>query len=341
MNRPTSGRKSLLQFAVVLALGCLLAGCATTGTQIGQWFGPSAAAVTSEQPVTLTDGTARLILTDHYKIYTTISDSDMVNKIAQVMEGSFQAYQTLAPGVPPTTYRMQCFVFANRAQWSEFTSEQFPPAEAAIYLQINRGGYTRHDWYVAYYIGASSTLSVAAHEGWHQFAARHFKTRLPPFLEEGLATMFEGVKFRDGLPRFNLSINQSRAIALAAAIDHNSLWPLDQVIAMNAGQIVGASGDKIEAFYAQAWALGRFLWDGDNGAHRAALRQILLDTAHGVIYDPTGIHPDQLRGWSAPGVKAMLEHYLQMDFADIDAAYNRYIRHIAYDELPTVSDEPQ
>ena len=37
----------------------------------------------------------------------------------------------------------------------------------------------------------------------------------------------------------------------------------------------------------------------------------------------------------------MLEHYLQMDFADIDAAYGRYIRHIAYDELPSESDDPQ
>jgi hypothetical protein len=332
-------RPALLARLVFPLLLSLAYGCAAPGPPIGVWFTPPA-------PTTVTitslpqDKSARLVHTPHYDIYTTLGDDDMVQRVAQTMEGSLTAYQTLAPGVPLTPYPMKCFIFSKRAQWAEFTREN-TGAQASLYLQINRGGYTVGDWYVAYYIGQTSTLSVAAHEGWHQYVARNFKARLPPFLEEGLATMFEGVRFKDGLPHYNLSINQERAIALRTAIDGNFLWPLDQLIGMHAGMILDRPGEKIDAWYAQAWGLGRFLWDADNGKYRPALRQILQDTANGTVFDPTGPpHRTRLVLWSEPGVKAMLEHYLQMDWPDIDAAYNRFIRHVADDEIESESAEP-
>ena len=97
------------------------------------------------------------------------------------MEGSrLGEYQKIAPGVPITDKPMECYLFGSRGEWIAFT-RQHTGVEANIYLQINRGGYTIRDWYVAYYIGSSATCSVAAHEGWHQFVSRHFKGRLPPF----------------------------------------------------------------------------------------------------------------------------------------------------------------
>lgn len=319
---------------VAIALVGLLGGCAAQAP-VGQWFGPTTPTTFTVQPVPNIP-TARLFRTPHYDIYTTIQDDDLTGKLCQLMEGSLVAYHTLAPDVRLTTYPMQCYIFAKRAEWAEFTVEHCG-GEAGAYLKINRGGYTRGDWYVAYYIGESSTLSVAAHEGWHQFVARHFKGRLPPFIEEGLATMFEGVEFHNGLPQYNLSINQDRAIALRKAIDDDDLWPLEQVIGMHAGQVLNQRGAKIDAFYAQAWGMGRFLWDGDNQAHRAALQQLLADTARGKVYDPTGTLRFKLRPWHPWAVKPMLEHYLGMSFDQIEASYDQFIRSVAYDELPLIS----
>jgi hypothetical protein len=322
----------------LIGICALAGGCAAQGPPIGVWFGPQATSqfTITQQPE---DPSARLVETAHYDIYTTIGDDALLTRIAQLMEGSFAAYQVMAPDALPTQTRMRCWVFAKRSQWAEFTREH-TGANAILYLQINRGAYTLGDWYVAYDIGETSTLSVAAHEGWHQFVFRHFHARLPPFLEEGLATMYEGVKFKDGLPRFNLSLNQNRAIQLRSAIEGNSLWPLGQVVGMNAGEVVGHPGDKIDAFYSQAWGLGRFLWDADQGKYRPALQKILADTADGTIYDATGPHHDKRRNWTAPGVKSMLEHYLGMDWQQIDDAYTQFIHHVAYDELPNESDEP-
>jgi hypothetical protein len=329
-------------FYSLLALALAACGCAdppAAAPPIGQWFGPNAPAAVSIQAQTQLDPTARLVKTAHYDIYSTIDDDEMLGKIAQLMEGSLTAYETLDPHSQPSTTPMECYIFAKRNDWAEFTREH-AGAQTPLLLQINRGGYTIGDWYVAYNIGETSTLSVAAHEGWHQFVARHVKARLPPFLEEGLATMFEGVQFKNGVPCYNLSINQNRSIALRTAMDNNSMWPLVDLLGMNAGDIVGRPGNKIEAWYAQAWALGRFLWDADNGIHRPALRQLLADAADGTIYDPTGPHRNRLRYWNQIGVKAMLEHYLGESFDKIDADYQTSCRHIAYDELPRVSEMP-
>jgi len=328
----------LIRIAVVI-LAVLVCGCAEQPATIGQWFGPTVPAAVSIRPEPDAEQSARIAQTAHYIIYTNLDDTDLINRIGQLMEGSYSAYRTLAPDTTESQTPMQCYIFQRRDQWAEFTRLHTGPA-ADLYLHINRGAYTVGDWYVAYYIGEGSTISVAAHEGWHQFRARHFKATLPLFLEEGLATMFEGVQFKDGLPCYNLSINQNRAIALRSAIETHSLWPFQQVIGMGAGDVVKRPGNEIEAFYAQAWALGRFLWDGDHGAHRAALQQLLADAAHGTIYDPTGPPHNRVRPWRQNGVKLMLEHYLQMDIEQIDTAYQAFCRHIAYDELPTMSALP-
>ncbi len=319
----------------LFAIALILAGCASeTSLQSADWNGPKMLAQVSVQEIGDTPPTIKLIQTDHYKIYSTIQDRpDFLNKIAQLMEGAFSTYRILAPSVPPTKDPMQCYLFADRNEWAAFTRQHTGP-DADIYMQITRGGYTIHDWYVAYYIGDSSTMSVSAHEGWHQFANRHFKGRLPPFLEEGTACMFENVEWNNGLPRWNLSVNPARALSLRKAMDQKELFPLEQLITLHAGQVVGQSGIKIEAFYAQNWAFARYLWEGENGRFRPAFQQIIADTAAGTVYDPTGSHSRSYLPWNPAGVRPMLEHYLGEDLPTIEKGYQEFMRKIAYDEMP-------
>src|SRR5438270_6430897 len=153
--------------------------------------------------------------------------------VPQVMEGAYAQYELLVPGVALSGKPMDCYIFYDRMEWNDFT-KQTTGQDASIYLQIRRGGYALKDRYVAYFIGVNGTASVAAHEGWHQFVSRNFKGRLPPFLEEGLATTFEGVEFNGGLPRWNPSINPLRAQALRRTVDEKQLWPTEQLIRMHA-----------------------------------------------------------------------------------------------------------
>ena len=241
-------------------------------------------------------------------------------------------YQEIAPGVQLSDRHLDCFIFRWRSEWDEYT-QKYAGNDAKVYLQIRSGGYTIYDRYVAYYIGREGTFAVAAHEGWHQFAGRHFKGRMPPFLEEGLACMFETISWKDRLPRWNLSVNTQRAQTLRKAMDAKDLWPLEKLISMHAGDIVGESNDRIDAFYAQCWAFAKFLYEGENGKYRPALQKWLAETANGTVYDPTKSHARAIAPWNRKAVRPMLEHYLGMELPEIDKAFNVYMKKVAYEEL--------
>jgi len=315
-----------------LVLILFLAGCDSSGLS-HTWVGPKSVAIVTQKDTTEMGPHMTLLESPHYQIYTTIDDRpDLLARMSQIMEGAYGCYRILAPDVTPTDHPMKCFLFANLVEWRNFTAQHTGLA-APTYLKITRGGYTIHDWYVAYYIGDITTYSVAAHEGWHQFANRHFKGRLPPFLEEGLACMFENVEWNDDLPKWNLSMNPARTLSLRRAMDQGQLFDLDQLMLLHAGDVVNQSPIKIEAFYAQCWAFARYLWEGENGKYRPALQKLFDDTAAGTVQDPTGSLRRSYLPWNPAGVQPVLESYFGVDLQTLSDGFVKFEKKIAYDEM--------
>jgi hypothetical protein len=321
----------MIRRLLISALVCLCAGCASrTGTQDGL-RDPVQARV---ERWSFEGRPARKVVTPHYVIYTTLADDEVVAGMGQLMEGALSQYRRLAPDVPMSGQPMLCYLFQTRAEWVAFTRSR-TGADAAVYLQINRGGYTVHDWYVAYFIGDLGTYSVAAHEGFHQYVARHFRSRLPPFLEEGLACMFEEVRWEQGgggrwLPRWNFAANRSRLVGLRNVLEGGHLVPLSELVSMHAGQVVDQPPEKIEAFYAQAWAFARFLWDGEGGRHRRTLRKILTEAADGTLYPGDGSRRSEDGLWDPDSARPLLEHYLRTNLEKLDQAFRKYVHRVAY-----------
>ncbi|HEX8522542.1 MAG TPA: hypothetical protein VF669_09825 [Tepidisphaeraceae bacterium] len=312
-------------FALVLAL----AGCSSGG---GKWRGPEAAAPVDTEQWQYQSRAGQVLTTPHYLIHTTVKDPQVVQRLPQVMEGAYAEYRVFAGNLPESSEPMRCYVFGMRDEWADFT-QKHTGADAAIYLQITRGGYTVGDWFVSYYVGGDSTYSVAAHEGWHQYVARHFKGRLPPFLEEGTACMFERVLFTGNLPRWDVTINPARTLSLRNTIERHKLWPLEKLVAMHAGDVVRLPGDRIEAFYSQSWAFARFMNEYDKGRYAGVFRQLMRDTAAGDPNDRTQSLRKQMNLWSPASVKPMLERYLGKDLSAIEAEYNTFIRQVAYEQF--------
>ena len=331
-SRSSSGSLSAHLSRIGLCIGLLIAGCSSQ-PPLGAWQGPSRAAASENKEWAYGDEKGAILESAHYRIYTTIKDEEVLALLPQVMEGALTMYAQVAEGVVQSERPLECFVFRWRSEWDSYTM-RFAGNDADVYRQIRSGGYTIGDRYVAYYIGRLPTFSVAAHEGWHQFAGRHFKGRLPPFFEEGLACMFETIDWKNDLPRFNLSVNAPRAQTLRKTIESNNLLSLGAICQMHAGDIVGEADGKIDAFYAQSWAFARFLWEGDNGKWRPAMQKWLAETANGTVKDPTGCHKRAFAPWNRRAVRPMIEHYLGADIDTLDKAYQAYIRKIAYEELP-------
>ncbi len=324
-------RMGRARWVILCLMLLLLPACSTTRKTIGLRLGPDVPANVKVDAWQYEGSQAYRLTTQHYTIYTTLKDLQYANEIAQVMEGAFDMYCQLTGIVPIDSAPMNCYVFGRRDEWADFTRRN-TGSMAGVYLQISRGGYTLRDWYVAYDLGDTRTYSVAAHEGWHQFVARNFAGRLPPFLEEGIACMFEDMQVKDGLPRFNLSVNRIRAHALRRAIEKQSLLPLSRLATLHAGEIVGRSGEVIDTFYSQNWAFAKFLREADQGKYAPVLQHLLADTAAGRVYDPSGTHRRNIGGWDPDSVGPILEHYFNLPMEEINRRYMEYLKVLAYEE---------
>ena len=318
--------------AAICLLLLLAAGCAPARSSLGGLSGP---ARTRVETWSFEGQPGKRVVTPHYLIYTTLTDDEVVAGLGQVMEGALSQYRRLAPDVAPSGQPMACYLFQTRDQWAAFTRTR-TGADAAIYLQINRGGYTVRDWYVAYFIGDLGTFSVAAHEGFHQYVARHFRSRLPPFLEEGLACMFEEIHWKQAgrggwLPRWDFSANRSRLAGLRNAYEGGYLVPMPQLVSMHAGQVVDQKPEQIEAFYAQSWAFARFMWEAEGGRHRAALRRILTEAADGTLFPGESTRRTDDGLWDPDSARPLIEHYLGQDLGELDSAFRRYVHRVAYE----------
>src|SRR5215211_3103201 len=205
----------------LLMLAQFVVGCAQS-TAPRELNGPSAPARLRAEPWAYGERAGQKVRSQHYVLLTTIDDAEVVDALGQVMEGALTQYRRVAPAPAATGQPMECYLFQYRNEWASFTKKH-TGADAPIYLQINRGGYTFGDKYVAFFIGDLQTYSVAAHEGWHQYVARHFKHRPPPFLEEGLACLFEQVKWDGSLPRWDLTSNTNRTRGLRNAVESRTL----------------------------------------------------------------------------------------------------------------------
>lgn len=263
-----------------------------------------------------------VVRTAHYAIHTTVLDPAFHRDVAAVLEGAHDLYAALAPSKAQPDRPFDCFVFRLRSEWEAFTRTRAGD-DATAYFQINRGGYTIGDQFAVFSYGRGATCRSVAHEGWHQYAARHFTDRLPPFLEEGIACLFENVRVDEtGRATWDLQNNHNRSRALRTSKESERLFSLEELITLHAGEVVGSDAGSIEAFYAQNWAFARFLWDGENGRYRPALRRLLNDAMAGELKSSGGRVSES---WDARSAAPLLEAYLGRPMREIDVAYRRFV----------------
>ncbi len=265
--------------------------------------------------------TGQIITTPHYRLYTTMSRQSVVDRIPLFLERALAQYTTALAPLPEPRRLLETYLFDTRGQW-EAKTRQMLPKQASTFLTLGRGGYTTRGISVLYYIGRSDTLSIAAHEGWHQFSQATFRSQLPLWMEEGIATYMEGyTSHPDGLPKFKPWANLERYHTLREAVRVNGLLPLDAVLGRTPQSFLHESKSRLLVYYAQVWALTHFLVEGENGRHRAALQEVLLDAARGRLAvealgtrgGPGGVRlgPAVLKAYFDPDIEAFERAYLQ------------------------------
>jgi len=219
------------------------------------------------------------LTTAHYEIFTTFLDPVTLRRCPGFMESVYRAYNSQLPELIETQNKLTIYLFRNRRQWENFT-RNFAGEQAPIFCRIKAGAYYHNGACVAYDIGPQRTLSVLGHEGWHQFNGRHFKFRLPSWLDEGVAMLFE--TNQHGTFNLEPAKNAYRLKTLKRTLANNEMIPLKDLIASNPGQVLASDRtEAVMAFYSQSYALVRFLREDDSGRRLGAYYRLLADGLYG------------------------------------------------------------
>ena len=278
------------------------------------------------------------LVTAHYEIFTTFLEPLMLCRIPGFIESVYRGYNSQLPEPIETTSKFSIYLFAERRQWADFTKE-FAGEQAKLFLQIKAGAYYHNGSCVAYNIGRKRTLSALGHEGWHQFNSRHFKYRLPSWLDEGVAMLFEVHKTAGGVFSFEPAENAYRLDALKKTLRRKNMIPLRELMGINPGQVLATNASEaVMAFYSQSYALARFLRESGYGGRADSYRQLLLDGLTGDwpidrvskrIATDRNIPKSVL--WNRIVGMQLFKHYIGSDFEQIEKEYLAFCRQIVED----------
>ena len=268
------------------------------------------------------------ITTDHFHIRTTIDDPLFQHLLVRVVEAAFLHNRELAKFTPDQP--LDCYVFASRDQWESYTRAQ-AGTNAPIYLQISSGGYCQQGVFAGYDLGRRRTLSVVAHETWHQYSWFAFKDRLPSWLEEGLATQNEAIVWDEDRPVFRPELNANRLAALRQALRTGTLWQLPDLLATHAGRVIKMPQPSIDAYYAQLWSLILFFRQSPVYADR--LENLLADARAGrltAVLAGTTVTQREIDNftehWNTIAGPLYLRRYLAGDLDALQREYLAWVR---------------
>lgn len=224
------------------------------------------------------DRMGTLLETEHYRIHTTVDDALLLKQFPRLMESAFEQYQKLVPPAYEPEDKTESFLLANRAEWEAFTQRRFPPERAEQLMKVRWGGYAEQGIAVIEYVSNAATYPVLAHEGLHQYLHNYVNQRVPAWLNEGLAVCAEGMRWSgDEEVIFDVWDNPSRRNHLAELVLRDELIPLRELLRTHAGRVIDGAPRRVQAYYAQVWALCLFLMDeeGPYAEKFAELRQSL------------------------------------------------------------------
>jgi len=255
------------------------------------------------------------LTTAHYEIFTTLLEPLMLSQVPGFIESAYLGYNGQLPEPIPTTTKFTVYLFADRQQWENFTKTFAGPLN----------------------IGRERTFSALGHEGWHQFNKKHFKFRLPSWLDEGIATLFETSRYEQGLFYFEPGRNMYRLGALKKTLIENKMIPLKELIAMNPGEAIAAETAAVVAFYGQSYGLVRFLREEGYGKRLRNYHQLLLDGLRGkwpLSNAGKRIAADRniplTVQWNRAVGSQLFKQYISDDFDPIEKEYLAFCRKIVY-----------
>jgi hypothetical protein len=224
-------------------------------------------------PAKLDDPSLRLVHTKHYDIHTDM-DEALVTDLSTRMDSMYDQYLKTFSDFKPRADAapLPVYLFATHEKYMAFTD----------YSGVNTGGLFipgRHPFLTAYEQGQGrdALRRTLQHEAFHQFAYQNISRQLPPWLNEGLAQLFEesiweGDDFITGqvpprrIRQLHVDTVQKHVVELDQFLFQSSRdWTSD----------VHTNLDKAASAYNQAWAIAYFCSSAGDPAYHKSFADLL------------------------------------------------------------------
>jgi hypothetical protein len=309
----------LAALAMVAMVSALVTGCARMTAM------PEPVAYQTE-PWKFSHHDGSKLRTAHYVVYTTVTDPTQLAMIPDLVERAYGYYQQLVPPTHEPAERMKVYLLATRNQWATATAHLTGP-RAETFLHVRNGGFSDGGVSVLQFVRPSTTGPLLAHEGFHQYLYCCVGPEVPAWLNEGLAVVCEGQRWTsDRLEDFDPQFNPTRESRLAQAVNRNRLFPVEELLQTNAGNIVQGTSTKVGTYYAQLWALMLFLKEGENGKYAASFERLRREL--GTPAAAQHLRAEQI--WAAGGQlnpgEALFRSYISDDLPTFEREYTAYLR---------------
>jgi len=195
--------------------------------------------------------------TSHYQIHTDL-DRPLAMDLGRRMDAMFDEYaRRFAPLNLQHQPPLEVYLFASRGDYLQFVGPEYR----------NTGGLfipARH--LLAAFLegqGRDTLRRTLQHEAFHQFAQVAFEHELPPWLNEGLAQIFEeAIWTGDSFTLFQVPPRRVRMLQAGLAADPQTFSDLHELVAMTPADWSDAvtSDESLGHLrYNQAWTLVYFL----------------------------------------------------------------------------------
>ncbi len=203
----------------------------------------------------------RVVNTAHYAIHTDEPDGALVDGLGRQMDAVYGAYADQLAGFRPPADAppLAVYLFAKRDRFAAF-ARVAGPNSGGIFVPGPRP-------FLASYVDGQDhdeLRQTLRHEGFHQFAYFNVSRRLPVWLNEGLAQLFEdGIWTGRGL--LLGQVTPRRVRQLRSDRDRNTTVPLARLVALTPAVWDGTLRRDVnagETNYNGAWALAQYLTFG-------------------------------------------------------------------------------
>lgn len=264
--------------------------------------------------------------TPHYTIYMTVKGQRMDMVLPGFMEASYGLYEQLTNSAQNPKYTMPMYMLASRQEWARMTQKLFGHVGPDNFIE--NGGYTFRGVTVCWDIGGMNTLSVAAHEGLHQYLWYFYKNRLPLWAEEGLATQCEGFVLTDNSVRFLPQENIMRIDSMREALKAGDWLPIEQLLVTTSRKQLGQGELYGLGYYGQLYVLVRFLRGHEVYGPRWA--KMLDDAKTGkfsAIFGEQVMTLQPAAYYQAVAVKAFT-HYISSDLPAFEQEFKEYAKNM-------------